>query len=877
MTAPARPSTPLSVALAALALLTLCVATSRADESTPDVRLGRDIAPRSQSVQLKLDPDKRSYSGRVRVELDVTRATDTLRFHSEGQKLVRITLRQGADTVAFTRKTGEQGLQTLVTTRPLAKGPAVFEVEFTHLYGTRAVGLYRAMREERGYLFTQFESDDAREAFPCWDEPGFKIPWQLTLEVPAAQEALTNTPIESVTEKDGWKTVTFKRTPPLPSYLIAIAVGPFEYTPIAGTSIPARVVTCRGQKQLAGVTAETTPKLLAALERWFGSRYPFEKLDLLAVPEFAYGAMENPGLITYRDDILLLDPATATVAQRRTNASVNAHEMAHMWFGDLVTMAWWDDLWLNESFADWMAAKVTDEVYPQMREGLHDLQSVQRVKGGDMQPSTRPIRDNTKSSAAGLQNVGLVYSKGNAVLSMFERYLGAEAFQKGVRAYLKRHEWGNATAADLWKALDQSSGTNVSAAMTTFLDQPGVPYVRVVPAEGGVRLTQSRATPYGVTQPAIRWHVPVTLKWSDGKKVASKRVLLTEESVLVKLPAKPAWVMPNGDGHGYYAWSVPEQWMAPLAENASTVLDPHERVAFLGNLAQLMTIGDLHGDTYLQALSHFGRDPEPEVVSSAIEGLGAVRAPFVPDSLADVFAVYVRRTLSPAMERVGYEKKAGEDETVSTLRGELLRWLANRGRDEKVMEFARVEAAKYLKDSTSVDPGIADAVVSLAAKQGDAAMFEDYQRRFESTEVPAIRRRFLSALGAFEAPELEARALDYMLSDKVRPTDMFIMMRGMDGRDEAFANRMFKWMMEHYPQIAERVPPPALRFLPMMGSGCSKERFEAAQAFFGDPKRAVPGADQTLQRVSDIVSTCLSLREREGERVNRYMRGFTIN
>jgi len=877
MTVPARRIAPIKAALAASAALLWLAATASADTETADVRLGNDIAPRSQAVKLKLDPDKRSYSGNVRVELDVTRATDTLRFHSEGQKLVRITVRQGTDTVAFKRVTGEQGLQTLVTARPLAKGAAVFEVEFTHLYGTRAVGLYRAMREQRGYLFTQFESDDAREAFPCWDEPGFKIPWQLTLEVPAAQEALTNTPAETVTEKDGWKTVTFKRTPPLPSYLIAIAVGPFEYTPIAGTSIPARVVTCQGQKQLAGFTAETTPKLLAALERWFGSRYPFEKLDLIAVPEFAYGAMENPGLITYRDDILLLDPATASVSQRRRNASVNAHEMAHMWFGDLVTMAWWDDLWLNESFADWMAAKVTDEVYPQMREGLHDLQSVQRVKGGDMQPSTRPIRDNTKASAAGLQNVGLVYSKGNAVLSMFERYLGAEAFQKGVRTYLKRHEWGNATAGDLWKALDQSSGTNVSAAMSTFLDQPGVPYLRVVPAEGGVRITQSRATPYGVSQPSMKWHVPVTLKWSDGKKVSSKRVLLTDESVVVKLPAKPVWVMANGDGHGYYAWSVPEEWMAQLAEHAATVLDPHERVAFLGNLALLMTAGELHGDTYLQALSHFGKDPEPEVVSSTIDGLNAVRAPFVPDSLADVFAVYVRRTLSPAMERVGYEKKPGEDETIATLRGELLVWLANRGRDEKVMEFARSAAKKYLADSTSVDPGIADAVVSLAAKGGDAAMFDDYQRRVEATEIPAIRNRFLTALGAFEAPPLEARALEYMLSDKVRPTEMFIIMRGMGNRDEAFANRMFQWMMEHYPKIAERVPPPALRFLPMMGSGCSSERLAAAKTFFGDPQRAVPGVAQTLERVSDMVNTCLSLREREGERVNRYMRGFTIN
>ncbi len=877
MPVPAHRSARFPVALVLFATLLWPVPAAYAAEEMPDVRLGRDIAPRFQAVKLRLDPDKRSYSGSVRVELDVARATDTLRFHSEGQKLTRVTLRQGADTVAFKRVTGEQGLQTLVTARALSKGAAVLEVEFTHLYGTRAVGLYRAMRDQRGYLFTQFESDDAREAFPCWDEPGFKFPWQLALEVPVAQEALTNTPVENVSEKDGWKTVTFKRTPPLPSYLIAIAVGPFEYTPIPGTSIPARVVTCQGQKQLTAITVETTPKLLAALERWFGSRYPFEKLDLIAVPEFAYGAMENPGLITYRDDVLLLDPATATAAQKRSNASVNAHELAHMWFGDLVTMAWWDDLWLNESFADWMASKITDEVYPQMRDGLNDLQRVQNVKGGDMQPSTRPIRDNTKSSAAGLQNVGLVYSKGKSVLSMFERYLGPEAFQKGVRAYLKRHEWGNATAADLWKALDQSSGTNVSAAMTTFLDQPGVPYLRVVPAEGGVRLTQSRATPYGVTQPPVRWHVPVTLKWSDGKKVSSKRVLLTEESTVVKLAGKPAWVMPNGEGHGYYAWSVPEEWMALLAENASSVLDAHERVAFLGNLALLMTAGELHGDTYLQSLSHFGRDPEPQVVSSTIDGLNVVRAPFVPDSLADLFAVYVRHTLSPALERVGYEKKPGEDETVSTMRGELVRWLANRGRDEKVMEFARDAAAKYLKDSTSVDPGIADAVLSLAAKKGDAAMFDDYQRRVEATEVPAIRRRFLGALGAFEAPELEARALDYMLSDKVRPTEMFIIMQGASGRDEAFANRMFKWMMDHYPKIAERVPPPALRFLPMMGSGCSAERFAATQKFFEDPQRAVPGVDQTLNRVGDMVNTCISLREREGERVNRYMRGFTIN
>jgi alanyl aminopeptidase len=548
-----------------------------------------------------------------------------------------------------------------------------------------------------------------------------------------------------------------------------------------------------------------------------------------------------------------------------------------MWFGDLVTMAWWDDLWLNESFADWMAAKVTDQVYPQYRQGLNDLQRIQQVKEGDSQPSTRAIRDNTTSSAAGLQNVGLVYSKGNAVLSMFERYLGPETFQKGVQAYLKKHSWGNATAADLWQALDQASGTNVSAAMTTFLDQPGVPYVRVVPAPGGVRLTQSRATPYGISQPPMRWNVPLTLKWSDGKTVRSQRVLLKDESMVVKLEAIPAWVMPNGEGHGYFGWSVPEDWMGALAANAATLLSPEERVAYLGNLSLLMTQGEVHGDTYLQSLSHFGTDPEPQVVTSTMEELTGVRGAFVPDSLANLFAVYVRRTLSPALERVGYERKSGEDETISAMRGDLLRWLANRGQDDKAMAFAKESATRYLADSTSVDPGIADAVVSLAAKRGDAAMFAEYQRRLEATDVPAIRRRFLSALGAFEDTALTAKALEYSLSEKVRPTETFEILRGMGQRNEAAAARIFQWMMANYDRISSRVPPPALRFLPMFASGCNAERLAAATAFFGDPKREAPGMDKTLERVGDNVRTCLSLREREGERVNTYMRGFATN
>ncbi len=857
--------------LVVLALLPLA-GRSRAAEETPDVRLGRDVEPTFQAIRLHLDADKRSYTGATRTELRVAKATNVVRLHAEGMKLARVTLRQGADTIHVATERGDRGLLTLTADRDLQPGAASLEIEFGNSYGTRAVGLYRVYTGGHGYLFTQFESDDAREAFPCWDEPGFKFPYQFTLEVPVAHEAVTNTPVASQAEKDGWKTIVFEKTPPLPSYLLAVATGPLEFTPVPGMRFPTRIVSVQGQQGLTGYTATTTSRLVAALERWFGTPYPFAKLDLVAVPEFAYGAMENPGLITFRDALLLLDPASATVTQRRGCVSVSAHELAHMWFGDLVTMAWWDDLWLNESFADWMAAKITDETFPEFQAGLDELQGVQRTMKNDMLPSTTAIRAKTAASAAGLANVGLVYNKGNAVLSTFEQYLGPDVFQKGVRAYLKAHAWGNATAADLWKALDQASGQRVSEAMATYTDQPGVPLVRVAPTADGVRLTQSRCTPWGVEQPAVRWRLPVVLRWSDGRRVATQRVMLAEESQVVKLPARPVWVMANGGGRGYYAWSAPAEMLEALAAHAQDALTTAERVSFLGDLQLLLDAGEVHGDAYLRSLAHFGGDPEPVVVAGVIGAVRGVRGAFLADSDATLFAPSVRQVLSPALARFGTEARPGEAEAIGTMRGELLTALARDGADERVQAFAQDAAQRYLADSSRVDPNIVGAVLELAARHGDAAMFDTFQKRFESTTVPLLRRRWLSTLSAFEDPALEAKALEYFFSDAVPGTEGMMAMRGFAGKGEAGGDRLFRWMMAHYDQVAARVPPPALRFLPMMGSGCSEERLKAVQAFWADPARAaIPGVAQTLERVKDSVHDCISLRDREGAAVRKFL------
>lgn len=857
----------------AFALVLLLAVPALAADPSP--RLPVNPAPVREAVRLKLDPDKRSYSGRVRVDLAVTAVVDSVCFHNEGARITKVTLRQGDREIATERRSGNHGWQTLRLAESLQPGEASVEMEFTHLFGTRAVGLYRVSYGGRGYLFTQFESDDAREAFPCWDEPGFKIPWDLTVELPDSQQVVANMPVESESSSGGWRTVVFRRSPPMPSYLVALAAGPLEFTPVPGTSVPTRVVTPRGQSRLTGFVVTTTPPLLAALERWFAQKVPYPKLDLIAVPEFAYGAMENPGAITYRDDLLLLDPATATAAQRRSSLTVNAHELAHLWFGDLVTMAWWDDLWLNESFADWMAARIVDEVYPEYKAGLNDLLRQQRVRASDAIPSTRAIRDTTSSSEAGLANVGLVYSKGNAVLAMFESFLGPEAFQKGVRAYLKQHAWGNATAADLWRALDRASGREVSSAMATFLDQPGLPLVRVVPVPGGVRLTQSRFGALGVKQPALQWRVPVRLRWSSRGVVRETRVLMDGPATDVKLPGGvPEWVLPNAGGRGWYAWGVPAEWLAALADRAERDLTPAERVDLLENLGRLLDGGDVPGDAYLEAIAHFGADPEPQVVASLMGALARVRTAFVPDSAAAPFAAYVRRALAPAMERFGLEAKPGEDEAIGGMRGDLVTWLARHGRDERVRAWAVDAARRWLADSTSVDAGVVDAALGRAAAGGDAALFDDLKRRFESAEVPALRRRYLGSLGAFEDSTIEARALEYALTDAVRPTEFFLVLMGFAGKGEASGGRLFRWMIARYDEIAKRVPPPALRFMPMMGMGCDEARLRATEAFFADPARAVPGVEQTLERVRDGTEECIGLRKREAAAVEAYLRSI---
>lgn len=840
-------------------------------------RLGTDVVPRFQSVELRLDADEDDYTGSTRIELEVRAATDRFRLHAEDmtRQVLRLTGPDG--NVALTFEMLDGNIIEVTTRKPLTAGEAyTLDIEFSSPFNTQAIGLYRMEHGGAGYAFTQFEPDDARLAFPCWDEPSFKIPFQLTVTVPEHHIAVSNTPVEAETLADGWRTFRFATTPPLPSYLIALATGTLETVPMPGLGVPGRVVTVKGQSHLAGLAVEMAPPILHALETWFGRKYPYKKLDFIAIPEYWPGAMENPGAVTYADRILLVDPDAATIGARRRLASVIAHELAHMWFGDLVTMEWWDDLWLNESFADWMGDQIAHETFPSFRLDLSTLRAAQNIMSSDARPSTVPIRRPVESTDNLLQDVGLAYSKGKTVLNMFEAWVGPETFRRGVLAYIEANAWGNAEAQDLWGALDEASGKDLSTALASYIEQPGFPLITIAAVEEGkVRIRQERFRNDGVESDNLVWKTPILLKYAGPDGIHTQSVMLDKQTQIVQLEgvSAPAWIYPNAGGSGYYRWSAPPDMLRLMSEEATAVLSAGERIEFLGNISALLDAGNIDGETYLATLKGFASDDEPLVASSLLGELGAVEMAFIPSELEGAFAAYVSETLGPALALVGMEPRPGEDETVGLLRPQLLNWLGAKAGDKKVLSFAATRTRAYLENPESLDPSLVGVVLRLAARQGDAALFDAFRRRFEAAAVPADRGRYLAALGSFQEEKLIKKALAYTLEGDLRANELFTIPGTVSGSPGG-RDRIYQWTKENFDAIAKRLPPQFISFLPFVAGGCSSERLADARTFFSEPSRVAAGTESRLQRVAEQVEDCVRLRAREGAAVATYMSSF---
>jgi alanyl aminopeptidase len=851
-----------------LSTAALLAATLATPAAAGPLRLDRDVVPLRQAVELALDPASDRYTGSTTIELDVRRPVAAVRLHAQEMTIEAATINGQPATSA----PGEEDVLVLTPAAALPVGKATVTLRFANEYDRRAVALYKMDRGGQGYLFTQFQPADARKAFPCFDEPGFKLPYQLTVRHPGTTSAVSNTAGTEARGADGWTTTRFAPTRPLPSYLLALAVGEFEYVPVEGFGVPGRIVTVKGQKHLATLAARTSPPLLKAMEAWFGSPYPFEKLDLIAIPEYWPGAMEHPGAITFAEGILLVDEGTATAAQRRLMARIAAHEFAHMWFGDLVTMSWWDDLWLNESFAVWMGDKIAEEVYPELGVLMSEILPVQATMNADARATARPIRQDIESPHDALESVGLVYNKGKAVLSMLEAWAGRDRVQAGVRAYLQKHAWGNAQRSDFTAALDQATGAKASAVVRSFIEQAGLPRVSVEVVPGGLRLRQQRQAMAGAALPAASWLVPVALRYADGAGVHTRTVLLEGATTDVQLGSSAVrWVYPAADAIGYYRWELPGPQLEALVREGRDRLTTAERVALAGNVSSLLDAGRLDGARYLQVLSALAADPDPDVVAGAVGGLQKVELAFKTDATRAAFGRYVQATLGPALDRVGLEPASGEPVAVTQLRVNLLLWLGERAQEARTLEWAKQMAARYMADPHAVPPSLAAAALRLnAGATGDLALFEEYRKRLEAATVPADRARYVAGLGGFRAPAVRARILEWALSGVLRPNEMlqvpFAFTDSPAGRDDVYT-----WFTTNYTTFAKRMPPVFMSGLPAFANGCERERVARARDFFGQEGHAVAGTSREVEKLAEQVGNCVALRERELPAVTRFL------
>jgi len=837
--------------------------------SAAELRLGTDVVPSAESVTLSVDPRRDDYTGSVVVDLTVKKATSSFRFHAQDLTITSLKLTKGKSAIDVTHAPDKDSTVLVTSRKALKPGKYSLAIDFTNAFNRKAVGLYKmSTRDGEPYLFTQFEAIDARRAYPVWDEPAFKIPFTLTLSIPAIYDAVSNTPVKSEATVADTKTIHFAQTKPLPSYLIAMAVGKFDYTPIPGLKVPGRVVAPKGQGHLSKLATEVTPGILAALEKYFGGPYPFEKVDLIAVPEYWAGAMENPGAITYRDTVLLLDSATATPAQRRNLIRITAHELAHMWFGDLVTMEWWDDLWLNESFADWMGDKITAQLYPELGSETNELQGIQGVMNADARSTTDPIRKRDTTAEESMRNVGIAYNKGKAVLTMFEKWIGTDKFRDGVLDHLKANAWSNANAEEFFASLGRHAPAGTVPALQTFINQPGIPLVTVeLPGGNEVRLTQSRFS-NGAPIAAESWRIPVTLRYSDGSAVRTTSVLLDSATATVKLEGQSvAWVFPHANAAGYYRWQMAPEAMASLAAVAPEVLTANERLAFIGNAGALFRSGVLRGDGYLDVLARFANDSDPNVLSQMMGALAQIRQTFDSKENRPLFAAYVRRALGPALDRVGLTPKPGEPEPITIMRPELLNMLAIVGDDPRVWDFVREQFPKYMENPAAVHPTLASTVVGLSAVRGDAALFDELRKRFENASTPADRARFLSALGRFRDPALKTKAREYSFGGTVRPNEFFQLWGGGDTPEDR--DDMFNWATTNFDEIMKRLPPAFAGAMAGIAGGCEPARVEKAREFLS--ARKIPGADRQIARVAESVNECAALRERDKAIIAAYL------
>lgn len=867
---------------------------AHAADAVPKGPLPRTVVPSLVKLELKLDPKQERFSGTTRIEAKVAEATDTIWMHGRDLKIAKAeAIVAGGKRIALTAEEADvSGVLKMKAAETIPAGDAVIEIAYDAPFG-ELQGAYRVKPDGSDYIVTQMEPLGARNTFPGFDEPSFKQPWDITLIVPEADVAVANS-AEAKTEKlgNGWKKVTFDRTEALPSYLIAFAVGPWDVpqgpdiAPHGSRTAPVKLrgIAAKGQGGRMKYALDNTPAMVHALEDYFGSPYPFDKLDNVAAPDFWAGAMENAGLIVYRDSLMFIDEKSA-VGQRQGYWGVSAHELAHQWFGNYVTMKWWDDLWLNEAFATWMGNKITGQLQPQFHTDRAILEGGLGAMGADSLASTRrihePINDFTQIQSA---FDGITYQKGGAVLAMFENYVGETKFRDGVRNYLQKHARGNATSADLIAAIAAQSNEadSIDAAFKSYIDQAGVPFLKIDVECGKGKpvlvLQQQRYLPIGSTASADQtWGIPLSVRYDDGGQVREEKGIVTGKQARFELKQAqscPAWVMPNAHGAGYYRFALTPKWQQSLSD-AFAKLDEREQRVYADSVTSAYGAGALTPSQLLAALPQFAGAQVRQTATAGMNNIDWMQEYLIDDDKQHAeFLASAAEIYRPRLQQLGYALKAGESDDDRILRGNLIGFFANTLKDEAVRaEMNKGGRAVLGLDGTGkLDP---DAVpkdfrataLAVAVQEGGKAAFDAAEKHFRASQDAVLRGHLLGALGNSTDPKLAERARALVFEPSLlRRNEIFVLV-GQQTNDPSMRPALRQWIDTHFTALEAKLAPAGAGLVGLYAAGmCSAADATAVEGKFAERMKTIEGGPLELKQTGEGIRLCAAAKQaRKGQ------------
>jgi alanyl aminopeptidase len=852
-------------------------------------RLPRDVTPVAQQISLELDPRKDSYAGVVVIDVTLQAPRRTIWLHARDLAVDHAAVTVGAETheARFSIVIDDDGIARVDVDTPLPPGPAQLTLAFRGgvrrdlegLYGVRAPGKDGVVDD---YLFSQFEALAAREAFPCFDEPAWKIPFSVQVTHPAADDAIANTQrVARDVLPDGRVRDRFATTAPLPTYLLAFVVGPVDVvdggtlppTTLRALPLPLRAIAVRGRGKETKQALANVARVVALQEQLFQIGYPYDKLDVVAVPDFSAGAMENAGLVTFRDSLLFVDDTSPIAAQKGSLETI-AHELAHQWFGNLVTMAWWDDLWLNEAFASWFEARTVQLLRPDFDTALGLREGASWVMGEDSLTSARQIREPIKNRGD-IENAfdGITYTKGAAVIAMFEEYIDHQTkpgtFLSGVTRYLNDHRFGSGTTADFLTAISAAAGFDIQPAFSTFLDQPGVPLVHATcTAANGfgtsaiVTFRSERFLPVGSTgEKNKRWDIPACVSFFvQGQRTKRCTILLEGRGSLDLGQAEcPRVWHPNADGAGYYRFSLPPDALKALAGGLSRAT-PGERLSFAqavrgGFEAATTPFGDV-----LAASRSLALDDEVSVAVAPLGLLQFARDDVLIDAAARARVdVEIQRLYQPALNRLGLVDRRKDTAKDRERRQSLFHIVVDaRGAARTI---AVVAGRELWETATTkrVAKELWPTALAAAVEDGprgrplDAATWDAWLTRAKRQANPLLRRHMLQALSSTRDPGLVDRALSLVFDDALgvaeRTTGIFALAGDHKTREQAY-----RFVTTRWDDVQKRVPEGWRPGLAEAFEGfCAEEDAARVEGFFLPKVPTTPGLDRALaQSVEDI-------------------------